>query len=219
MTLRFAVAVSSTFVLALPFACATGDLSEAGPNGSDAPAPPMMTVEGGAAIDQGSPDDAAMAADATLPPDGASVPAPDAKPPGDDSATDGGGVPDAEHAMDGASPEAGTGVLCGTGTSPLRCEGSTPLCCVTGSGSAATYACVATGACSAGYPIACSARVDCAGSLSCCHYNSSIKCESSCPIASSVCDPSVPGSCGSGHLCNVPMLVAGSASPYLTCSP
>jgi hypothetical protein len=214
---RLVAAASIALGPVLPFACAAGDSAEAGPNGSS-PSTPTAAIEGGAAVDAGSSDDAAVVGDGTS--------SPDRDPSAPDATVDvgvGAMAPDAgdaaDAAVDGAAGDGGTGVLCGVGADPLRCAGSKPLCCETSNAGAPTYACVATGACSAGYPIACAARADCAGTLSCCHYGSSIKCEPTCPIASSVCDPSVPGSCGSGHSCNVPLLLAGSASPYMMCSP
>ncbi len=57
------------------------------------------------------------------------------------------------------------------------------------------------------------------GGDSCCHYSSGIKCESSCPAGSSVCDPALLGSCPPGQSCSVPLTLAGSVSSYLACAP
>jgi hypothetical protein len=211
--------VATASSLALSFACATGDSPlDPTPDGAqaqytDAASPPM--TESGPSDEQTSSDDAAPTDDTTVPPNGDSSSTPDVTPPQVDAVSDSALPVDATGSETGAEG----GIPCGAGPSPaLRCTGAHPVCCETSNTGGVTYACVASGGCT-GYAITCGARRDCGTGAWCCHYNSSIKCEPTCPIASAVCDPSDPTSCGTGHTCTVQLVLSGSTSSLLTCSP
>jgi hypothetical protein len=200
------------WTLAIAFAlhvgCARGDSSDVPLPQTDAAPPPTEDAAPDPPQDDASPvpDDASLA-DSTLD-DGPSREI-DATPLDEDATID------ASDDAGDTSISPANGVACGS--SAMRCTGSTQ-CCATGDAGPAAYACVASGACH-GYMIGCAAAADCPSAHSCCHYASGMKCEPSCPIANVVCDPSVVGSCTSGHTCSVPVMVGGGSSPYVTCSP
>ena len=135
------------------------------------------------------------------------------------------GARDAADAGADVAPDHGpiVGVRCGGGSFAVSgCNGSTPVCCESTDAGVTTFACVASTAACAGFPIACASYNDCAGNDVCCHSATQIKCvtTASCANADLVCEPDgAPDQCPASWKCAVPLTNAGVASPYFGCMP